>query len=184
MDCCPKDINGGGGKKFPRWRPIQCLLSLTSTMNKNEGGFECVPKFHKQFKTYYENKMLKTVDNSSTKKDKIICVGDFTPMRDPKILEQYQHIPIPAGAALFWDQRLPHANSFKNNSNKTRRCIYGGFLPHVDKNTLYAKEQLQRFEKGLPQVDFWMKEQEGRLFQETIIEKEQINDLGLKMLGV
>ena len=100
-----------------------------------------------------------------------------------KILEQYQHIPIPAGAALFWDQRLPHANSFKNNSNKTRRCIYGGFLPHVDKNTLYAKEQLQRFEKGLPQVDFWMKEQEGRLFQETIIEKEQINDLGLKMLG-
>ncbi len=184
MDCCPKDINGGGGKQFPRWRPIQCLLSLTSTMNKNEGGFECVPKFHKQFKTYYENKMLKPVDNSSTKKDKIICVGDFTPMRDPKILEQYQHIPIPAGAALFWDQRLPHANSFKNNSNKTRRCIYGGFLPYVDKNTLYAKEQLQRFEKGLPQVDFWMKEQEGRLFQETIIEKEQINDLGLKMLGV
>ncbi len=41
LDCCPTDLHGGGGKRFPRWRPIQCLLALTSTLEPNQGGFEC-----------------------------------------------------------------------------------------------------------------------------------------------
>ncbi len=41
LDCCPTNLHGGGGKRWPRWRPIQCLLALTSTLEPNQGGFEC-----------------------------------------------------------------------------------------------------------------------------------------------
>ena len=177
MDCCPKDIYGGGNKEFPRWRPIQCLLSLTSTTEKNEGGFECVPGFHHEFTEYYENRLGKKQINESD----IVCVGDFTPMRDPDVLSRFKHIPIPAGAALFWDQRLPHANSLRNKSDKIRRCIYGGFLPCVKQNMKYNNEQRRRFNALLPQVDFWI---DG---QNAVQEKypagwEDLNGLGRTLL--
>ncbi len=41
LDCCPTNLHGGGGKRWPCWRPIQCLLALTSTLESNQGGFEC-----------------------------------------------------------------------------------------------------------------------------------------------
>ena len=177
MDCCPKDIYGGGNKEFPRWRPIQCLLSLTSTTEKSEGGFECVPGFHHEFTEYYENRLNKKKINESD----IVCVGDFTPMRDPDVLGRFKHIPIPAGAALFWDQRLPHANSLRNKSDKIRRCIYGGFLPCVKQNMKYNNEQRRRFNAALPQVDFWI---DG---QNAVQEKnpacwEDLNYLGTTLL--
>ena len=180
MDCCPNDINGTGGKKFPRWRPIQCLLSLTSTLDKNEGGFECVPKFHRKFKQYYEN--LGNTPGAGTDRSKVTFVGDFTPMRDPDVIKQYKHIPIPAGAALFWDQRLPHANSMKNESNTTRRCIYGGFLPYTEKNIKYNEEQVRRLENGIPQADFWMKDDERRL-TENGIKDTFLNENGKELIG-
>lgn len=34
--------------------------------------------------------------------------------------------------------------------------IYGGFLPRVPLNQVYANEQLRRMRLGLPQSDFWM----------------------------
>ena len=111
----------------------------------------------------------------------IVCVGDFTPMRDPDVLSRFKHIPIPAGAALFWDQRLPHANSLRNKSDKIRRCIYGGFLPCVKQNMKYNNEQRRRFSAALPQVDFWI---DG---QNAVQEKnpacwEDLNYLGTTLL--
>ena len=103
-------------------------------------------------------------------------------MRDPDVIKQYRHIPIPAGAALFWDQRLPHANSMKNESSTTRRCIYGGFLPFTEKNIKYNEEQVRRLENGTPQPDFWMKDHE-RLFKENGIEDAFLNENGKELIG-
>lgn len=68
---------------------------------------------------------------------------------------------IPEGAAVFWDQRIPHANSRSNLSDRTRRVIYGGFLPKVPLNDRYSIEQRRRMRAGLPQSDFWMEGSEG-----------------------
>ena len=46
--------------------------------------------------------------------------GDFCKMRpkfDDTLLARVEHVPVPAEAAVFWDQRLPHGNArfqFKN----------------------------------------------------------------------
>ena len=66
--------------------------------------------------------------------------------------------PPPRGAAVFWDQRIPHANARTNAASEPRRVIYGGFLPRVPLNERYAAEQLRRYELGLPQPDFWLEE--------------------------
>jgi hypothetical protein len=34
---------------------------------------------------------------------------------DSDVLAQIQHIPVRAGSAVFWDNRIPHANSYCND---------------------------------------------------------------------
>ena len=46
------------------------------------------------------------------------------------------------GAAVFWDQRLPHSNSRYNRSEHARAVVYGGYLPRVAINQAYAEEQV------------------------------------------
>ena len=75
------------------------------------------------------------------------------------------HVPVPAGAAVFWDQRLPHANARKNQGNEPRSVVYGGFLPRgegIGINKAYAKEQLRRLKEGRVQADFWLNETRDR----------------------
>ncbi|KAJ1448567.1 hypothetical protein M885DRAFT_538708 [Pelagophyceae sp. CCMP2097] len=190
LDCCPDALHSGGNKQFPRWRPIQCLLSLTATLEAGQGGFECAPGFHLDFEEYYArrqqtmhddandnalNKSASAKPGATTKPGasakpgapaakrlpcvKLPCVGDYIAVSardDPYILRRFQHIPIPTGAAIFWDQRLPHANALRNTAGP-RLVLYGGFLPRgVPCNDAYAKEQLRRLLKAEAQPDFWM----------------------------
>ncbi len=55
FDCCPTAMHEGKGKQFPRWRPIQCMLSLTENEAPETGGFECVRGFHRHFAQYYSS---------------------------------------------------------------------------------------------------------------------------------
>jgi hypothetical protein len=48
-------MHEGKGKQFPRWRPIQCMLSLTENEAPETGGFECVRGFHRHFAQYYSS---------------------------------------------------------------------------------------------------------------------------------
>ncbi len=216
LDCCPTNLHGGGGKRWPRWRPIQCLLALTSTLEPNQGGFECkiathpipsllmlivimvltltltlkkalidkksleenheslhivyihmytyisptvpgVKGFHKDFEGYYATN---GGDDHSRQPPK--CVGDFAairPREDHELLSRFENIPIPAGSAVFWDQRIPHANAQYNTSNDCRLVIYGGFLPRgVVINEEYANEQRRRLSMGIPQVAVLLQE--------------------------
>ena len=61
LDCCPSDMYGSSEKQFARWRPIQCLISLTDTSLSDSGGFECVSGFHRRFDAYFEGR---AADNS------------------------------------------------------------------------------------------------------------------------
>lgn len=110
LDCCPTALHSGGGKSFPRWRPIQCMLALTSALQPNQGGFECVPGFHREFAQYYTGR----ADGASSSGEggtgggvsgadpagraaPPVCVGDFSPIQprvDEDILARFEHIPV------------------------------------------------------------------------------------------
>jgi ectoine hydroxylase-related dioxygenase (phytanoyl-CoA dioxygenase family) len=86
------------------------------------------------------------------------CVGQFTPIRmveDRDIIDRFEHIPCNAGDLVCWDYRIPHANSFKNNTPHTREAVYIGLLPDIELNRSYVENQLERFKRGLVPSDQW-----------------------------
>ena len=108
--------------------------------------------FHKEFKRYYEH----------GKGAGAPCVGDFCKMRpkfDDTLLARVEHVPVPAGAAVFWDQRLPHGNARFQFKNTPRMVLYGSWLPAVPVNEKYNEEQERRKALGIPpgKEVFWMK---------------------------
>jgi hypothetical protein len=153
LDCCPTDLYGfatrdnegvggdGPDALLPRWRPIQATISLTDTLSPNEGGFEAVLGFHREFEDYFNGGTTPSpstsagsgggvssesnsdsVESTSPKIMKsdvhplspTLCVGQFTALRskeDSAVVERYTHVPAKAGSAVFWDWRIPHANS-------------------------------------------------------------------------
>ena len=177
LDCCPQTFHG---EKESKWRPIQGLVALTDTLVKNEGGFECIPGFHKEFDSWVENRgvnvNVNAVDadsggdlnlnlNQSIDPSEAPCVGEFTPLRpgsltannnDQALLNRMQHIPLKAGDFLLWDNRLPHANAFRNDSPNVREVVYVSYLPDVEVNRAYASEQRERFLNNQPPNDMWV----------------------------
>jgi hypothetical protein len=156
LDCCPHDMFGSNCKK---WRPIQAFVSLTDSLEPEQGGFEACPYFHKEFYSWSSKREeeAKQVDLSTGIPP---CVGDFTPIsmsldRDKEVLARFKHIPVRAGDLVLWDNKLPHANSRFNKLATPREVVYIGLLPEVSINRLYAKTQLERFRQGEVPTDQW-----------------------------
>ena len=103
LDCCPSSLYGGGGKEFPRWRPIQSMICLTETKEANQGGFEASKEFHRKFNEYF--RLGEKKEKNKGESEDIKCVGDFCPIRASSVIESIKHIPLKAGSAVFWDQR-------------------------------------------------------------------------------
>ncbi|CAI5709780.1 unnamed protein product [Hyaloperonospora brassicae] len=145
-DCCPSNMYDSG-KRVPRWRPIQCITVLTDNTEPNTGGFEAVPGFHKEFAAYAAIRQQ-------------VCLGDFSPLRmqeDRAVIDRYRHISCRAGSVIFFDWRIPHANSYKHVGTCPREVIYTGFLPATAMNRTYAREQLRRYKARFVPVDHWQK---------------------------
>jgi hypothetical protein len=106
-------------------------------------------------------------EDSTSSPSLLPCVSDYVhirPREDAAVMERMQHVDVPAGAAVFWDQRIPHSNSYHNQSGYPREVVYGGFLPRGIKiNDNYAKEQLRRFMADEHQPDFWSKKSTERM---------------------
>ena len=87
-----------------------------------------------------------------------LCVGEYThirPKEDAEVMKQVKHIPVAAGSVVFWDNRLPHANSYRNDSHLSRMVVYCSFLPDVEKNRHYVQHQLGSWRQGRPVLDQW-----------------------------
>uniref|UniRef100_A0A7S3K0P2 Phytanoyl-CoA dioxygenase n=1 Tax=Aureoumbra lagunensis TaxID=44058 RepID=A0A7S3K0P2_9STRA len=145
FDCCPKEMYS---KSSLRWRPIQCMLALAGGCEPEQGGFECVPGFHREFQSYFDART------------NIICVGDFIAVNaqlDKSLLHRFCHVPLKPGDAVFWDRRIPHASARTNTGTAPRQVIYGGFLPRgAHLNRSYVHEQLLRLQRREIQPDFWI----------------------------
>jgi hypothetical protein len=150
-------------------------VSLTDNIYPNTGGFEAVPGFHREFHSWVQQgrRIIKEDDDSPTKQQHQQpqhprpCVGEYThvhPMYDHDILSRIQHIPVKAGSVVFWDNRIPHGNSFRNDpisvvdmdvnnvgncfnndalaQSGARAVVYCSFLPDVHVNRTFVSNQL------------------------------------------
>lgn len=109
------------------------------------------------------------------------CVGQFTPIRmieDNDIIKRFEHISCRAGDMVVWDYRIPHSNSYKNESDQTREAVYIGLLPNIELNREYIKDQLIRFGDGVVPIDQWHSHNEPQLCNYTF------SELGKKMMGL
>ena len=171
IDCCPhKMFQSVGDKSYNKWRPIQAFIALTDTPDAQMGGFEACRGFHREFNDWTKTRVggtttiQKGLENYSDDHPRDPetapppCVGQFTPIRpkgDEDILQRFQHIGCHAGDLVLWDYRIPHANSYHNNSDHPREVVYIGLLPHIDINQQYARSQLEGYNQGNVPTDQW-----------------------------
>ena len=223
FDCCPEKYHDTTNKN--KWRPIQCFVSLTDNLHPNTGGFEAVPGFHREFSSWVANgrqkKEKKTATSSAEEQQQqsnnishpLPCVGEYThlsPSFDKELMKRIQHIPVKAGSVVFWDNRIPHGNSYRNDSSPetvvddgennnvlgtsgSRAVVYCSFLPDVDINRKFVQRQLVDWmERRPPRIgDRWMKQEEDN----AVVDASRVNvterniestltDLGKRLIGI
>eukprot|EP00611_Tribonema_gayanum_P025613 TRINITY_DN5877_c0_g1_i2.p1 TRINITY_DN5877_c0_g1~~TRINITY_DN5877_c0_g1_i2.p1 ORF type:complete len:359 (-),score=77.13 TRINITY_DN5877_c0_g1_i2:462-1406(-) len=159
LDCCPHNMAEAASSRAEtrKWRPIQSFVALTDTLDKDMGGFECVPGFHLEFDEWAKTRPPEPrADGTSVPPP---CVGDFTPLRprgDAEVLKRVVPIPVRAGGAVFWDVRLPHANAQRNCAAAARAVVYTGFLPCTPMNRRYVQKQLHDYRRRVIPQDQWV----------------------------
>ena len=176
LDCAPEDLFSSTKKK---WRPIQCFVSLTDNLEPNTGGFEAAKGFHRNFHSWAKDRPP-TVVTRKVGKDKYEtlsypapCIGEYThirPKEDCEVMAQVQHVPVPAGAAVFFDNRIPHANAYRHNGTEPRSVVYCSFLPDIPLNREYASRQLDNWKRGRQPTDQWIEPENNQVQEETIDE--------------
>jgi len=198
LDCCPDTFFSSDKKS--KWRPIQCMVSLTDNLEKNTGGFEAVPGFHKTFHKWAKNRpptvLTKKIDGKMQEVARLPapCIGEYTHIRpgeDHMIMKEIKHIPLCAGDAVFWDVRIPHANSYRHNGKKPRAVVYCSFLPDVEINRAYVRRQLEDLNLRRKPRDQWIEISDGgdgggesSSFEDNKTEPYIFSSLGRKLVGI
>lgn len=162
LDCCPETYTSAKNKL--KFRPIQCMVSLTDNLEPNTGGFEAVPGFHRKFDEWAKNRPPTLVTKKTKKEEKVIsrpppCIGEYThirPNEDSRVFQSIRHIPVRAGDAIFWDNRLPHANAYRHLGTNPRSVVYCSFLPDVEVNHAYVERQLKDLLQRRKPSDQWI----------------------------
>lgn len=193
LDCCPDTYNSSDKSK---WRPIQCFVSLTDNLKPNTGGFEAAPGFHRNFHKWAKERPPSTItkrDAKSGAKSKVQarapCVGEYShirPKEDEHVMKAIQHVPVRAGSAVFWDNRIPHANAYKNDSEIARAVVYCSFLPNVEINRVYAEKQLEDYMGGRIPRDQWINvdEENDSNVEESNQQVYEFSALGRKLMKI
>jgi Protein of unknown function (DUF1479) len=92
-----------------------------------------------------------------------LCLGEYThirPKEDADVMQRIQHVPnVTAGSAVFFDHRIPHANSYCHDGHEPRSVVYCSFLPNVFINRRYARHQLDKFHRNIYPNDQWIRQQ-------------------------
>jgi hypothetical protein len=161
LDCCPDTFDNPIGKS--KWRPIQCLVSLTDNRQANTGGLEVATGgFHRQFRSWARQRaptVLRDREGNPISTEEPPCLGEYTHMRpkeDVNVMDRVQHVDVRAGSVVFWDNRLPHANAYRHNGDEPRAVVYCSFLPPAPLNRNYAQGQLRKWFASQNPTDQWI----------------------------
>ncbi len=116
------------------------------------------------------------------------CIGEYThirPKEDGKVMKLVQHIPVRAGSVVFWDNRIPHANAYRNDSEFSRAVVYCSFLPDVPLNRKYAEKQLEDYRAMKFPRDQWIAIGDSDVDTEDEYEGAyNLSNLGQKLLAI
>jgi hypothetical protein len=192
LDCCPDTFFSEDKAK---WRPIQCFVSLTTNLDQNTGGFEAAPGFHRDFEEWAASRPPSII---SKKFNGVLrgtavpapCLGEYThirPREDASIMTRMKHIPVTAGSAVFWDNRIPHGNSYRNDSDLARAVVYCSFLPDVAVNRPFVDRQLHNFLRLKNPSDQWINSRHREEVDEDSVGLDHVSGLsalGRQLLGV
>jgi len=115
-------ITENNGSRNDGNRKLQGLLTLVDS-HVGDGGFCCVPGFHKHLSTWAS----KTSNTAYAERyhEKFIFV--HVPKAD-LINQQVKHVSARAGSLLVWNSELPHCN-YPNDSNNFRINQYVKMFP-------------------------------------------------------
>ena len=127
---------------------FQGILTLSNS-NENNGGFICIPKFHKEWINYCE----------TNRPDKDVC--PFTNNND----ERAEKITAKAGSLIIWDSRLPHCNYPNNSLVDFRYVQYLTYHP-----VEYESLKRQRIRKEDANIIYNILAQQGYLMSEKEIQ--------------
>lgn len=190
LDCCPGNFFS---KRASKWRPIQCFVSLTDNLEPNTGGFEAARGFHRNFHKWTRHESVIRKKTGEVVSFPPPCLGEYThirPAEDAEVMKQICHIPARAGSAVFWDNRIPHANAYRNDSTEPRAVVYCSFLPDVPLNRVYARRQLVDYQNRMPPTDQWINIESNdtqRSDQDEGMDSASdlaVSSLGRKLLGM
>ncbi|AYV81437.1 MAG: hypothetical protein Harvfovirus34_2 [Harvfovirus sp.] len=124
---------------------IQCVINLMDN-HEEDGGFQCVPGFHKQYTNWVKDKNDLNYGEGVyhfSKTDKI----------DIKYVHSPKRVPVPKGTVIFWTQFMAHGTKPNNSSNP--RCIQ--FMKGFGKK-IVSKERLKKrsacLKKEFAQIGF------------------------------
>ena len=184
LDCCPDSMY----EKVSKWRPIQCFVSLTENLEANTGGFEAVlGGFHRTFDEWAQRRNIEPYttnsdDDKVNRSQQAPCLGEYThirPREDIEVMKRIRHIPVNAGSAVFWDNRIPHANSYRNDSRSVARAVvYASFLPDIELNRSYVKNQLKAWRLRHPIRDQWNRiSEENNGMEAEILQNRQMKEI-------
>jgi hypothetical protein len=187
LDCCPDNLF----ENKVKWRPIQCFVSLTDNFEAETGGFEAAKGFHRTFHQWIKNRPPTKVTQKINGKavEKYIpapCIGEYThirPTEDRDVMDRIVHIPVQAGSAVLWDNRIPHSNAYRHYGDLPRAVVYCSFLPDVEINRRYVEMQLSMWRKGQPPTDQWINIDESDERQGDEQDKMSDNEFGFTPLG-
>ena len=160
------------------------------------GGFEAVlGGFHRTFDDWARNRNAKS--DAEVSEDGVItaapCLGEYThirPNEDIEVMKRIRHISVRAGSAVFWDNRIPHANAYRNNyASLARAVVYASFLPDIELNRQYVKNQLKAWKTRQPIRDQWnhipdevlQNDQSGK---NAYSNEDIFDDLGKRLMGI
>ena len=184
LDCCPDTFYSPENKN--KFRPIQCMVSLTDNLEANTGGFEAVKAFHHEFTSWSNSRQPSLV--KTAKGPQPIpppCLGEYThirPKEDSDVFQRVQHVSVRAGDVVLWDNRLPHSNAYKHTGSVPRSVIYCSFLPDVAVNRKYVESQLQDFLVQRKPGDQWIEESNKKEDEE--VDMSSLNELSRRLLGI
>jgi ectoine hydroxylase-related dioxygenase (phytanoyl-CoA dioxygenase family) len=127
-------------------------LQLAAVLNllpnrEQDGGFMCLPGFHKlTFDSWIAEHQKEKGSGSAKKVEVGLYHFDKNKKSDAKSVgvHEWRRVPAPSGAAIVWDQRLAHG-SRSNASNRPRCAQFVKAIPF----TTFTKERAQRRAKAL-----------------------------------
>jgi hypothetical protein len=141
---------------------MQGVLYLTNT-EENQGGFQCVPGFHRQFQDWVKTQPL-----------------DRDPARPDMAGLTVKNVAASAGDLLVWHSLLPHGNS-QNTSDKPRWCQYILMTPAEEDNEMVRQQRMRMWQDSLTPSDF-PGDPRGREQQDG--KQAELTPLGRKLLGL